>query len=234
MRSSQASGKAGKSPVKSVGALPAADRGVSGSFPVVGVGASAGGLEAFTAFLKALSPEPGIGLVFVTHLDPHRESSFAQILARATKMRVRQIERAVRVEVNCVYVIPPNCDLTIVGSVLHIEDRHEPRTVNMGIDIFFRSLAHDQGKNAIGVILSGTGSDGTLGLAAIKGEGGITFAQDPHTAKYDSMPSNAVTSGHVDFVFSPEGLAQELENIRKRPYVHEKAAAPELAGESPD
>ncbi len=189
------------------------------SFPIVGIGASAGGLEAFTAFLMALSPDPGMGFVLVPHLDPSRESAFTQILARATRMAVVQAQNGMRVEANHVYVIPPNCDMTMRQSTLRLTIRNEPHSVNTTIDIFLRSLATEQGKNAIGVILSGTATDGTLGLAAIKGEGGITFAQEPRSAKYDGMPASAIASGYVDFVLPPEEIAQELDRIRQHPYV---------------
>ena len=189
------------------------------NFPIVGVGASAGGLEAFTAFLKALSAHPGMALILVPHLDPSRESAFTQILARATSIPVLQAQNGMRVKPDHVYVIPPNCDMTIQGAVLQLTSRKEPHAVNTTIDIFLRSLASDQGRNAIGVVLSGTATDGTLGLAAIKGEGGITFAQDPRSAKYDGMPASAISAGYVDFVLPPEGIAQELERIRQHPYV---------------
>jgi two-component system CheB/CheR fusion protein len=189
------------------------------SFPIVGVGASAGGLEAFTVFLKALSPHPGVALILVPHLDPSRESAFSQILARTTSLPVVQAQNGMRAQPDHVYVIPPNCDLTIHGGVLRLTNRIEPHSVNTTIDIFLRSLALDQGKNAIGVVLSGTATDGTLGLAAIKGEGGITFAQDPRSAKYDGMPTSAISAGYVDFILPPEGIAQELESIRQHPYV---------------
>ena len=188
-------------------------------FPIVGIGASAGGLEAFTALLKALSPDLGMAFVFVPHLDPTRESAFSQILARATSMPVLQAIDKMQLERNHVYVIPPNQDLTIENATLHISRREEPRSVNTTIDIFFRSLAADQGSNAIGVILSGTASDGTLGLTAIKGEGGITFAQDTASAKYDGMPASAIAAECVDFVLPPEGIAAELARIRQHPYV---------------
>ena len=188
-------------------------------FPVVGIGASAGGLEALTALLKALSPDLGMAYIIVPHLDPHRESAFSQILERYTKMPVRQIEQGVAVESNHVYVIPPNCDLKIADSRLHIRDLDQPRVTNTAIDLFFRSLAESQRSNAIGVVLSGSGSDGTVGLTAIKGEGGITFAQDTESAKYDSMPASAVAAGCVDFVLAPEGIARELAQIRQHPYV---------------
>lgn len=188
-------------------------------FPIVGIGASAGGLEALTNLLKALAPNIGMAFIFVPHLDPSRESAYSQILARTTSMPVLQIKEGMKVQPNHVYVIPPNCDLTIVDAALHISDRTELRSVNMTVDIFFRSLAADQGSNAIGIVLSGTASDGTSGLTAIKGEGGITFAQDTHSAKYDGMPASAIAAGCVDFVLPPEAIAQELARIRQHPYV---------------
>jgi two-component system, chemotaxis family, CheB/CheR fusion protein len=187
--------------------------------PIVGIGASAGGLEAFNTLLKALSPDLGMAFVLVSHLDPARESALSQILSRATTMPVQQIEEGAKVVPNHVYIIPPNCDLTISQAILHISDRTEPRVGNTTIDIFFRSLAADQGSNAIGVILSGTGMDGTTGLTAIKGEGGITFAQDSQSAKYDGMPASAIARGCVDFVLPPEAIAKELARISRHPYV---------------
>lgn len=124
--------------------------------------------------LKALSPDLGMAFIFVPHLDPTRESAFTQILSRNTSMPVFQIADGMEVQPNHLYVIPPNCDLTIENSVLRLAHRPEPRTVQVVIDIFFRSLAADQGKYSIGIVLSGTASDGTAGLTAIKGEGGIT------------------------------------------------------------
>jgi two-component system, chemotaxis family, CheB/CheR fusion protein len=190
-------------------------------FPIVGIGASAGGLEALTGLLKNLEPNLGMAFVFVPHLDPSRESAFTQILGRDTPMPVVQITNEMQLERNHIYVIPPNRDLTVAGGKLRIGTRQEPRSVHVtaAIDIFFRSLAADQGSNAIGVVLSGTGSDGTLGLAAIKGEGGITFAQEPSSAKYDSMPASAIAADCVDFVLPPEAIAAELARIRQHPYV---------------
>ncbi len=188
-------------------------------FPVVGIGASAGGLEALTTLVKALSNDLGMAYIIVPHLDPHRESAFSQILERHTQMPVRQIEQGMAIEPNHVYVIPPNCNLTITDSRLHITDLNQPRINNATIDLFFRSLAESQGSNAIGVVLSGSGSDGTAGLTAIKGEGGITFAQDIHSAKYDSMPASAAAAGCVDFVLAPEEIAREFAQIRQHPYV---------------
>ena len=188
-------------------------------FPVVGIGASAGGLEAFTSLLKALPSDLDMAFVFVPHLDPSRESAFTQILPRSTSMPVVQVTDGMPVEPKHLYVIPPNRDLTIRDSRLRLDHRDEPRSVNTAIDIFFRSLAADQGSNAIGVILSGTGSDGTQGLTAIKGEGGITFTQDTASAKYDGMPASAIAADCVDFVLTPEAISAELARIRHHPYV---------------
>jgi two-component system CheB/CheR fusion protein len=189
-------------------------------FPVVGVGASAGGLEAFTQLLRALEPRLGMAFVLVPHLDPSHESAMSELLARATKMPVLQVTDGTRVKADHVYVIPPNSEMTISQGVLQLATR-TPALMHMPIDTFLRSLATDQSANAIGVILSGTASDGTLGLAAIKGEAGITFAQDSDSAKYDGMPNSAIAAGCVDFVLPPAGIAAELARIRRHPYIAE-------------
>jgi two-component system, chemotaxis family, CheB/CheR fusion protein len=189
-------------------------------FPVVGIGASAGGLEAASLLFKELSPHLGMAFVLVLHLDPARESAVAEILARVTSMPVVQVKEGMRVEPDHVYVIPPNHEMTIEHGVLHLQSRVvERRSSNTTIDTFLRSLAHSHGRAAIGVILSGTASDGTLGVAAIKGEGGITFAQEPSSAKYDGMPASAIASGYVDFILDPVGIAQEIARIRQHPYI---------------
>lgn len=188
------------------------------SFPIVGIGASAGGLEAFTELLKHLPVDTGLGFVLVQHLDPQHESALTQLLSRATSMPVREVTNNLPVEANNVYVIPPNTTLSITAGALTLEPRKQSRTPTRSIDSFFESLAQDQRERAIGVILSGTASDGTMGLEAIKAEGGITFAQDD-SAKYDSMPRSAVAAGCVDFVLSPADIANELARIAKHPYV---------------
>jgi two-component system CheB/CheR fusion protein len=171
--------------------------------------------------------------VLVPHLDPQSESATPQIVARITSMPVVQIEDGMLVQPNHIYVIPPNCDLSIAGLRLNITDRAtQPRSVNATIDIFFRSLAAEHGSNAIGVVLSGSASDGTLGLGAIKGEGGITFAQDTRSAKYDSMPASAIAAGCVDFILPPEEIAAELVRIRNHPYVAGHAAPLEHSEDS--
>src|SRR5262249_10945360 len=169
------------------------------SFPVVGVGASAGGIEAFTQMLRAMPTDTGMAFVFIQHLDPTHASMLTDILSRATRMQVLEVQDQMKVESNHVYVIPPNTNMGITDGVLRLHPRKETRGKHLPIDYFLRTLAEDQKHLAIGVILSGTASDGTLGLAMIKAEGGITFAQDS-TAQQDSMPRSAVAAGCVDFV----------------------------------
>jgi two-component system CheB/CheR fusion protein len=192
--------------------------GATDSFPIVGVGASAGGLEAFRALLTNLPMDTGMGFVLVQHLDPQHESALTTILQRATSLPLHEVTNNLPVEPNHVYVIPPNTDMSITAGVLTLRPRAKVRTPARSIDTFFEALAEDRGDRAIGVILSGTARDGTLGLEAIKAEGGITFAQDD-SARYDSMPRSAVAAGCVDYVLSPEGIATELARIAKHPVV---------------
>jgi two-component system CheB/CheR fusion protein len=206
--------------LKSAALQPATpDPNVIPRFPIVGIGASAGGLEALTILLKELESHLGMAYVVVLHLDPARESKVSEILARTTRIPVVQAEGGMRVEPDHIYVIPPNYDMTIDHRVLHLRDREPHRSANTTIDTFLRSLAVAHGSDAIGVILSGTASDGTLGLSAIKGEAGITFAQEPSSAKYDGMPASAIASGCVDFILSPAGIAREIARIRHHPYI---------------
>jgi two-component system CheB/CheR fusion protein len=187
------------------------------SFPIVAIGASAGGLEAFSTLLRSLPNEPGLALVFIPHLDPTHESAMAELLSRITRLPVRQATEGARVECNSVYVIPPNMEMTISDGILHLSKRDISRGHHMPIDTFFRSLADDQTSNAVGVILSGTANDGTLGLSAIKNTGGVTFAQDYESAKYDGMPHSAVEAGVADYVLPPDRIAQELVRIQRQP-----------------
>src|SRR5213596_737678 len=187
-------------------------------FLLVGIGASAGGLDAFTQLLKHLPTDTGMGFVLVQHLDPDHESALTQILSRITSMPVREVANELRVAPNHVYIIPPNTDMVTTQGVLKLQRRQAGRAPHHSIDFFFESLAQDQRERAVGVILSGTASDGTLGTEAIKAEGGITFAQD-ESARYDSMPRSAIAAGCVDFVLSPENIANELARIAKHPYV---------------
>ena len=217
--SEQGTGLVSADELESVQNIVSPEKARPNSFPIVGIGASAGGLEAFTALFGALLPDLGMAYVLIPHLDPQRESAIAKIVGRTTKMPVIEIENGMQIAPDHVYVIPPNCDLAIREMRFHISDREHARGVNSTIDIFFRSLATSHGPNAIGIVLSGTASDGTLGLTAIKGEGGITFAQDTASAKYDGMPASAVASGCVDLILPPEEIAKELGRIRTHPYV---------------
>jgi len=208
----------------------------NGIFPIVGVGASAGGLEAFTQLLHALPTDTGMAFVLVQHLHPDFQSALTEILSRETSMPVSEIQDRTQVAPNHVYVIPPSADLQLMHGKLHLLPRkvHE---LTMPIDQFFRSLAADQGGRAVGVILSGTASDGVLGLKAVKAEGGITFAQDEATAKYDGMPHSAIAAGVVDFVLPPDKIAQELAQLARHPYVSRTTAdtaavEPPLAGDT--
>ena len=190
-----------------------------GTFPIVGVGASAGGLEALRSLLQHLPASTGMAFVLVQHLDPEHESLLARLLSPATGMPVTEVTEGVAVEPDHIYVIPPDKALEIRDGVLHMLARRRQEPKHMPIDVFFHSLAEKEGHRAIGVILSGVATDGTLGLAAIKAAGGITFAQDPQSAKYDGMPRSAISAGCVDFVLPPAGIARELKRISLHPYL---------------
>lgn len=189
------------------------------SFPVVGVGASAGGLEAFTELLGALPADTGMAFVLIQHLDPRHESILTGLLSRATNAPVIEVKDGMRIEPDYIYVIPPNTTMGISQGVLSLILRPKTSTPHMPIDHFLRSLAEDQGSKSVGVILSGTGSDGAIGIEAIKAEGGITFAQDEKSAKYSGMPHSAVATGCVDLILPPEEIAKELAKIKDHPYV---------------
>ncbi len=178
--------------------------------------------------LHALPPDTGMAFVLVQHLEARHESLLSKLLSSATRMPVTELRDGMRVVPDHVYVIPPNADITIANRILHLSRRNAPTGRHMPIDHFLQSLAEDQGAIAIGVILSGTASDGTLGLKAIKAEGGITFAQDPESAKYDGMPRSAIAASCVDFVLPPEGIARELAEVARHP-----CAGPALQGEQP-
>lgn len=199
------------------------------AFPVVGAGASSGGLGPLTEFLQELPVDTGMAFVIVQHLAPDRQSDLTAILSRATKMPVSEVSDEPEVQPDHVYVIPPGRDMFISDGKLRLLPQ-EKRTQQNGIDQFFRSLAAECGHKAIGVILSGSLSDGTMGIEAIKAAGGITFAQDA-TARHDSMPKSAVASGCVDFVLPPAEIAREIARIARHPYV---APGERVSEESPD
>ena len=181
---------------------------------IVCVGASAGGLEAFTELLSHLPDDTGMAFVVIQHLDPKHDSHMAELLSRESKMPILEVKGEVRAEANHVYVIPPHRNLGISSGVLYTPPRADTGR-NMPIDSFLCALAADRGGKALGVVLSGTGSDGTLGLKAIKDAGGVTFAQELRTAKYDSMPKSAIAAGVADYVLPPAGIARQLVAIAR-------------------
>ena len=189
------------------------------SFLIAAIGASAGGMEAFAELLRNLPTDSGMAFILIQHLDPNHESALASLLSKNTGMKVAEVTDGMRVVPNQVFVIPPNTSMTIADHILHLGPRGEVRGVHMSIDQFMRSLAEHQSNRAIGVVLSGSGTDGTLGLAEIQAQGGITFAQDESTAKYDGMPHSAIAAGFVDYVLPPKGIARELARISCHPYV---------------
>ena len=192
---------------------------LSPTLPIVGIGASAGGLEAFTQLLGALPLDTGLAFVLVQHLDPKHESMLTELLSHTTALPIHEATDGMQLEANHIYVIPPNTNLAVLHGRLSLMPRMESRGQHLPVDYFFRSLAADQKSRAIGVILSGTASDGTEGLRAIKAEAGLTFSQDEKSAKYSGMPHSAIAAGVVDFVRSPEGIARELARIGRHPYV---------------
>ncbi len=191
------------------------------SFPIVGIGASAGGLEAFRQLLQNLPADTGSAFVLVQHLSPTHESILPALLSRSTAMPVGEALDAEKIEPDHVYVIPSNMDLAITDGHLKLLPRTVPPDRHMPIDLFFRTLAEVRGSQAIGVVLSGTASDGTLGLKAIKAAGGICLAQDPQSAAFDGMPRSAIASGCVDAFLPPDGLAREIARLAGSPYLLE-------------
>jgi two-component system CheB/CheR fusion protein len=181
-------------------------------FPVVGIGASAGGLAAFEAFFSGMPEDrdPGMSFVLVQHLAPDHKSILTDLISRYTRMKVLEVENGMVVEQNCAYIIPPNRDMELKGGTLLLTEPAEPRGHRYPIDIFFGSLARGQGERAICVVLSGTGSDGTEGVRAIKAEGGMVMVQDPATTEYDGMPRSAISTGLSDYTLAPGQMAAQL------------------------
>jgi two-component system CheB/CheR fusion protein len=178
--------------------------------PIVGIGASAGGLEAFETFFAAMPADAGAAFILIPHLDPTHGSIMPDLIQKHTKMPVLQITDGIRVEPDTVYVVPPNHTLSILNGSLQLIEMSRPRSVNLPIDSFLQSLAQDQGPNAVCIILSGTGSDGTLGVRAIKAEAGMVMVQDEQSAKYDGMPRSAIATGLADYVLPPAEMPDQL------------------------
>lgn len=207
----------GKAAPPVVSLQPASPQPGSPPFTVVGVGASAGGLEAFSQLLRDVPSDAGLAFVLVQHLAPKHESMLSEILAGATRMTVVEVEDGMLLRPNHVFVIPPGTNMAMVHGHLRLTPRRADQMPHNPIDFFLRSLAEYAQSRAVGVILSGTASDGSAGLREIKAAGGITIAQEPRSAKYDGMPRAAIATGAVDLILPPEGIAQELARIAKHP-----------------
>jgi chemotaxis methyl-accepting protein methylase/PAS domain-containing protein len=199
-------------------------------FPIIGIGASAGGLEALELFLSHVPASSGMAFIVIQHLDPHHRSVLPELLQRITSMTVFEVTGRIKIRPNCVYVNPPNKDLMVSQGVLHLVDIADSRGPHMAIDSFFQSLAEDCHENAIGVILSGMGADGTQGLRAIKAQGGLTLVQEPGSAKFDSMPNSAITAKLADVIATAEELPARL--LHSLPRIPCFALSAELAIES--
>ena len=182
------------------------------AFPIVGIGASAGGLAAFEGFFAGMPADkpPGMAFVLVQHLAPDHKSILTELVKRCTTLQVFEVEHGMRVQQNCAYIIPPNRDMALVNGALELIEPTAPRGLRLPIDFFFSSLADDQRERAIGVVLSGTGSDGAQGVRAIKAAGGIAIAQTPESTEYDGMPRSAIATGLVDYVLPPSAMVDQL------------------------
>jgi two-component system, chemotaxis family, CheB/CheR fusion protein len=184
-------------------------------FPIVGIGSSAGGLEALELFLRNIPEDADMAFVIVQHLDPTRKDLMVELLQRVTTLQVIQVVERTVVNPNCIYIIPPNTDMSIFHGMLHLFEPAEPRGLRLPIDFFFRSLADDRQEQSIGVVLSGMGTDGTLGLGAIKEKGGVVFVQDPASAKFDSMPKSVIEAGLADVIAAVEEIPTKIASYLK-------------------
>lgn len=189
---------------------------------VVGIGASAGGLEALQDFFKHMPAKTGMAFVVIQHLSPDYRSLMDELLARETDIPIRIAESGMEVLGDHIYLLPPRKNIMIAGNILHLDEQEKGKRLNLPVDIFLRSLANDKGKNAIAVILSGTGSDGTLGTRAIKETGGMVMVQDEHSAKFDGMPRSSISTGLVDYILPPERMPEELVLYCRHPFVKQK------------
>ena len=182
------------------------------NFPIVGIGASAGGLAAFEAFFSGMHGDvnPGMAFVLVQHLSPDHKSMLAELIRHYTGMEVFEVEDGMTVKPNRVYIIPPNRDMVYINGTLQLFEPTTPRGQRLPVDILFRSLAHDLRERAIGIVLSGTGSDGTLGVRAIKGESGMVMVENPDSAEYDGMPRSVIATGLADYELPPSEMPARL------------------------
>jgi two-component system, chemotaxis family, CheB/CheR fusion protein len=199
-----------RQPANAPGDSVAAGAPLTDHAPIVGLGASAGGLEALKAFFGAMPPNTGLAFVVVVHLDPTHESLLPELLAKCTPLAVEQAHDRQPLEADHVYIIPPNRTLTVAQGLLQVREVIDRRGLRGTIDHFFRSLAEDQRDRAVAIVLSGTGTEGALGARAIKGEGGMVMAQTPDTAAQPGMPSSTIATGLVDKVLAPDKMPEAL------------------------
>lgn len=211
-----------------------ADSVVDSPLCVVGLGASAGGLEALQTFFANMPDDTGLAFVVVQHLSPDYKSLMVELLSKTTAMAVKRIEDGMPLEPNCVYLIPPKKNVSIYHRKLLLADQDPGRGLNLPIDLFFRSLAEDVGERAVGIVLSGTGSDGTRGIRAIKELGGLVMAQDPTTAKFDGMPASVIATGLADYVLPPELMSSELLKFVSHPFLSKSRSDDESLGAQED
>ncbi len=189
------------------------------SFPIVGIGASAGGLEALEGFISSMPSQSNLAIVVIQHLAPKYKSIMGTLLKKYTKMKIFEVKDGLKIEPNTIYLNPPDRDVAVMNRTFQLIEPLETHAARLPIDSFFRSLSEDLGEKAICIVLSGTGTDGTLGLKAIKGEGGMTMVQEESQAKYDSMPRSAINTGLVDFILPVEEMPEELAKYIKHPYM---------------
>ena len=190
---------------------------------VVALGASAGGFEALQDFFKSMPVDSGFAFVVIQHLSPDYKSMMDELLARHTKMKIHIVEDGMRVEPNTIYLIPPRKNMSIFHNQLFLDDYNLRKGLNLPIDIFFRSLANEKGKKGIGIILSGTGSDGALGTKAIKEAAGMIMVQDEASAKFDGMPRSSISTGLVDFVLTPDKMPSVLIDYVRHPFIQKSS-----------
>ncbi|HEY5869868.1 MAG TPA: chemotaxis protein CheB [Candidatus Tectomicrobia bacterium] len=222
-------------PAERPGGPPARPPTAEPSVPLVGLGASAGGLEALEMFCTHMPPDSAMAFVVVTHMDPHATSLLPELLSRVTRMPVCEATDGQVLTANTVMVMPPGKYLTIAQGLLRVRDAiMTPHEVPLPIDTFFRSLAEDQQEKAMGIILSGTGTDGTLGAKAIKSMGGIIMVQDAQSARFPGMPQSAVAAGLVDYVLAPDQMPSALLTYVRGSYLTLSATAPATLAISPE
>lgn len=213
---------------------PARKPGEKSHFPIIGIGASVGGLDAFKKLFDAMPTDIGAAFVLVQHLDPSHKSHTHELLARHTNMPMIEARDGMRVEPNHVYVIPPDADLAAIDGALRLTKPIQRRGPRLPIDFFFRSLADNLHEKAICIVLSGAGSDGTLGLKAVEANGGMTLVQSPETAQQDGMPRSAIATGVVDHVLPIEEMPRVIVKYIRHPYVNGTLEPPLITDVQPD